>query len=117
MTAQGLKLGETVDRRQWLRFDLDRGAEIAVEAGGRRYKGRIADISLGGLRLTFKGAAPADPDMLLRHHSAGELQGRRIWGSQREIGVAFGSTEGELEHLLRCISLILNAEPAVSTPA
>ena len=117
MTAQGLKLGETADRRQWLRFDLDRGAEIAVEAGGRRYQGRIADISLGGLRLTFKGAAPADPDILLRHHTAGELQGHRIWGSQKEIGIAFGSTEGELEHLLRCISLILNTEPTAASPA
>ncbi len=114
MTAQVTKLHEDSDRRQWLRFALDHATSLTALAGGRSYACNIADISLGGLRLRFEDQPPATADILLSHRTAGELPATQVWRSDDELGIAFLHPEQELEHLLQCISLILNPDGATA---
>ena len=114
MTAQVTKLHEASDRRQWLRFALDHATSLTALADGRSYACNIADISLGGLRLRFDEQPPAAAGILLSHRTAGELPATPVWRSQGELGVAFEHPERELEHLLQCISLILNPDGATA---
>ena len=114
MTSQGIQLVQVAERRRCLRFDLDRATSVTALADGRAYDCRVTDISLGGLRLRFAGAAPAAARIVLRHPTAGELPATRIWqagnGLGNDLGLAFEGPDGELEHLLQCISLILNPD-------
>ena len=110
MDMQGMKLVQVAERRQCLRFDLDRFTSVTAVAAGRVYDCQVTDISLGGLRLRFAGAPPAEARILLRHPSAGELTAVQVWRAGNDLGLAFESSERELEHLLQCISLILNPD-------
>ena len=114
MTAQVTKLHEASDRRQWLRFALDHATSLTALADGRSYACNIADISLGGLRLRFQEQPPATADILLSHRTAGDLPATQVWRTRDELGIAFLHPEGELEHLLQCISLILNPDGATA---
>ncbi len=110
MDMQGIKLVQVAERRRHLRFDLDHFTCVTAVAGGRLYECQVADISLGGLRLRFAGPPPAEKLIVLRHATAGELSALQVWRSGNELGLAFESSERELEHLLQCISLILNPD-------
>ena len=110
MTPQGMKLVRIAERRHCLRFDLDRFTSVTAAADGRSYDCQVVDISLAGLRLRFAGAPPAATRLALRHPSAGELAAVQVWRAGNDLGLAFESSERELEHLLQCISLILNPD-------
>jgi hypothetical protein len=110
MNMQGIKLVQVAERRRHLRFDLDRFTCVTAVAGGRLYECQVADISLGGLRLRFAGPPPTEAQIALRHATAGELSALQVWQSGNELGLTFESSDRELEHLLQCISLILNPD-------
>lgn len=117
MTAQGATPEQMAERRQWLRFDLARATSLTAEMNGQSYDCCITDISLGGLRLRFSENLPECRQLVLRHHTAGELCGTAVWSGASEIGVAFEKPERDLEHLLQCISLILNPDERQSARA
>ena len=110
MTAQSLKVNELVDRRNWVRFDLDQHVSLTARAGQVDYDCRLEDISLGGARIRLDGRLPQGAEILLQHRSAGEMKGTCVWQSKGALGVAFSPPARELEHLLQCISLILNTD-------
>lgn len=110
MTAQVTRLREASERRKWLRFPLDHATSLTAVAGGRSYACDITDISLGGLRLRFDGPPPSSDSIVLSHRAAGNLAATSVWRSDAELGIAFRHPEGELAHLLQCISLILNPD-------
>ncbi len=110
MTLQGMKLVQVAERRRCLRFDLDRFTSVTAVAGGRAYDCQVTDISLGGLRLRFAGTPPDKKRILLQHPTAGELAAVQVWRAGNDLGLAFENSERELEHLLQCISLILNPD-------
>ncbi len=108
MDMQGIKLVQVAERRRHLRFDLEQFTCVTAVAGSRHYDCQVADISLGGLRLRFAGPPPTEPRIVLRHATAGRLSALQVWRSGNELGLAFESSDRDLEHLLQCISLILN---------
>ena len=110
MTQQGMKLVQTAERRRCLRFGLDRCTSMTAAAGGRSYDCQVIDVSLSGLKLRFAGAPPAAERIVLRHPTAGKLAAVQVWRAGNDLGLAFETPERALEHLLQCISLILNPE-------
>ena len=110
MTVQGATPDRMAERRQWLRFDLAWPTSLTAETEGRSYDCCITDISLGGLRLRFKDEPPQARELVLCHHTAGRLFGTAVWHDASEMGLAFARPERDLEHLLQCISLILNSD-------
>ncbi|MDJ0945913.1 MAG: PilZ domain-containing protein [Kiloniellales bacterium] len=105
-----MKLVQVAERRHCLRFDLECATCVTALAGGRAYECQVAEISLEGLRLRFAGEPPDAERIVIRHPTAGELCALRVWRAGNDLGLAFESSERELEHLLQCISLILNPE-------
>ncbi len=110
MTAQSLKVNELVDRRNWVRFDLDQDVSLTALAGRIVYECQLEDISLGGARIRLEGRLPQGSEILLQHRSAGDMRGTCVWQRNGALGVAFLPPARELEHLLQCISLILNTD-------
>lgn len=110
MTLQGVKRVQPAERRRCLRFGLDRCTAMTAAAGGRSYDCQVIDVSLSGLKIRFASAPPAAERIVLRHPTAGKLAAVQVWRAGNDLGLAFETPEPGLEHLLQCISLILDPD-------
>lgn len=102
------------ERREWPRYTLDVGAEIELDADGRKFPCKMEDISLGGARLNAEGLPPLfGSTVSLYHPASGRCLVARSWRRGDELGVAFDfSAEclALIAHLLR--RQVTTVEPA-----
>ena len=91
------------ERRQWLRFALPKMETLTLEARGQRYRCHVLDISLGGARVLFEGAAPPPADVKISHREAGTFDGRCMWLDGEEMGLEFDQTEPSLLLTSQCL--------------
>ena len=98
---------QAAERRRAARFPVSDPGQAALTAGGRRHPCRIADISLGGLRLEVTAPLAPGAELILDHPEAGLFLGRCAWQADSGLGFQFTPVCPDLEHTLRCVNLVL----------
>jgi hypothetical protein len=102
------------ERRTWERYKLENPTTLTVRVNGASYRCVVEDISVGGARLRLVGGLDADQPLALEHPVAGEFGGQAVWSKDDEVGVRFELPAQTLEHLLKCVAVILNPDEVAS---
>jgi c-di-GMP-binding flagellar brake protein YcgR len=91
------------ERRRSLRFELPRQEDITLTVGGRQYRGKLEDVSIGGAKLRLTGAMPPPDDVRMEHETAGTIDGTCMWHDGQCIGVSFTLTDPALRLISLCL--------------
>lgn len=103
------KTQSDAERRRSPRFELDGNTPLVLNSDGRSYSCAIEDISVDGLRLHFEGSTPKKGAVSLEHPAIGVLQADCVWSTSDDVGVMLDEPERDLQRVLQCVSLIVNA--------
>lgn len=109
-TAQ---LFDEFDRRSWQRHALYFDMTLTLAADGRRYRGTVEDISIGGMKLRIDGEPPTAEAFTVEHPQAGRFAATRVWQNGGELALQFNFAEA-LPLLVYCA--IGAEEPRQTTP-
>lgn len=91
------------ERRRSLRFVLPRQEDITLTIGGRQYRGKLEDVSIGGAKLSLSDDLPAGDQVCLEHETAGAIEGTCKWHSGQSIGISFDLTDPALRLISLCL--------------
>ena len=97
-TAQ---LFDEFDRRSWQRHVPSFDMTLTLTTGGRRYRGTVEDISIGGMKLRIDGEAPTAEAFTVEHPQAGAFTAKRVWQSGGRLALRFDFAEA-LPLLIYC---------------
>jgi hypothetical protein len=95
------------ERRRRQRFRVEAHTPLTATSRGRIYACELRDISLDGIRLSFRSEMPTGNVIALDHPIAGILCGVCAWRSEGDMGVELQLPRAELERALKCISLVI----------
>ena len=98
------------DRRKAERYRPVGSLHMVLTCEGRDYHCSLENISLDGLSLRVEGEVPVAAVMILRHPVAGEFRLKPVWAEAKRLGARFQDAGPKLEHTLRCIQLVLDAQ-------
>jgi hypothetical protein len=104
------------NRREWPRYQAERSFAVAASADGKVVPCTVADVSLGGAKLIFDGAAPEAATIELSHPDAESVTCVQVWHNDREVGIEFDFSEDSLGLISVCLRNMIDLErqPEVS---
>ncbi len=102
------------DRRRSERFGMDRTTTATLSTADGEYRCSLEDISYGGLRVRFDSEVPDCGAVVLEHGLVGKLHGTAAWQGGSTMGIELQVGEGELEHTLQCVGLLVSPDEGSS---
>ncbi|MGO1119764.1 PilZ domain-containing protein [Rhodovibrionaceae bacterium A322] len=100
------------DRRKSQRVEMTERTTINLTVEGKEIPAQLLDISKEGVCLIPDEAIDEGQSISIEHPTAGILEGECVWSYKGSIGVRFGLEESELERVLMCLHLVLDADPS-----
>lgn len=92
-----------LERRRSLRFVLPRPEDITLIAGGRAYRGKLEDVSVGGAKLRLDERLGSIEGPRLEHAAAGTFDAVVMWQDDGVVGVCFELNEPAIDLISRCL--------------
>jgi len=91
------------ERRRSLRFVLPRQEDITLIVGGRKLRGKLEDVSIGGAKLLLEDAGPLADEVSMEHATAGTIAGICMWHDGIAVGISFDLSDPALRLISLCL--------------
>ena len=117
MKLKGKPMGQAVEKRAFNRFEFQKPVQVfsvlpsksgnILEVESRPFKGKLHDISEGGLRVAVPKKFSANSILKLHfkihHPQAVEVYGKIIWAQKKLCGIRFVLTDDLVRKGVRAI--------------
>jgi hypothetical protein len=91
------------ERRRSLRFVLPRQEDITLTVGGRQFRGKLEDVSIGGAKLVLEDSIPLPAEVSMTHAAAGTIEGVCMWHDGIAVGISFDLSDPALRLISLCL--------------